>query len=108
MNVVVDGIIYELQSRGGVSRLFSEILPRMCQADESLNITLLVSGPSQQTLPQHPQIHIRSAPQIERFLQPRPVIRIKGIDALLWRVAVWHIAHRGGQLYSFFVKKGGK
>jgi len=75
VNVVVDGIIYELQSHGGISRLFSEILPRMCQADETLNITLLMSGQSQQTLPRHPHIHIRSTPRIERFLQPRRVWR---------------------------------
>lgn len=73
MEVVIDGIIYELQSHGGISRLFSEILPRMCQADETLNITLLMTGQSQQTLPHHPHIHIRSTPRIERFLQPRRV-----------------------------------
>jgi 2-polyprenyl-3-methyl-5-hydroxy-6-metoxy-1,4-benzoquinol methylase len=44
--------------------------------------------------------------RIPRLL--RPVIRIKEMDALLWRVAAWYIARKGGQLYSFFVKKGGR
>ena len=73
VNAVVDGVIYQYQPHGGISRLFSEILPRMCQADENLNITLLLPGKSQQALPHHPHIHIRSAPQIERFLKPRLV-----------------------------------
>lgn len=75
VNVIVDGIIYRLQPHGGISRLFSEILPRMCQADDTLNITLLMMGQSQQALPHHPHIHIRSAPQIERLLRPHLVWR---------------------------------
>lgn len=75
MEVIVDGVIYQLQSHGGISRLFSEILPRMCQADETLNITLLMMGQGQQALPHHPHIHICSAPRIERFLQPYSVWR---------------------------------
>lgn len=35
----------------------------------------------------------------------RPVIRIKEIDILIWRLAAWYTAHKGGQLYSFFAKK---
>ena len=73
MEVIVDGIIYQAQAHGGISRLFNEILPRMCQADETLNITLLMTGQSRQALPHHPHIHIRSTPQIERFLKPRLV-----------------------------------
>ena len=70
MEVIVDGIIYQLQSYGGISRIYSEILPRMCQADETLDITLLMTGKSQQALPHHPHIHVYSAPQIEKFLKP--------------------------------------
>lgn len=73
MEVIVDGIIYQLQYHGGISRLFSAILPRMCEVDETLNVTLLLPGQSQQVLPYHPHIHTRSAPQIERFLQPHLV-----------------------------------
>jgi len=47
----------------------------MCQADETLDITLLMTGQSQQTLPHHPHIHVRSTPQIERFVKPHLVWR---------------------------------
>ncbi|MCX5998423.1 MAG: glycosyltransferase family 1 protein [Chloroflexi bacterium] len=70
MDVVIDGIIYQLQSCGGISRMFSEILPRMCDLDESLNITLLSSGPFLQTPPTHPHIHSRSVSSAERALSP--------------------------------------
>ena len=99
MNVVVDGIIYSLQSHGGISRLFSEILPRMCQADETLDITLLMTGQSQQTLPHHPHIHIRSTPQIERFVKPHLVWRYPMRMLKEWRLRlsidrtedkIWH------------------
>lgn len=34
MNVVVDGIIDQMQSIGGISRLYTEIFPCMCDIDE--------------------------------------------------------------------------
>lgn len=72
MEVVVDGIIYQIQAQGGISRIFNEILPRMCQVDENLNISLLMSRQSRQKLPQHPHIYVKHAPYIGRFLQPFP------------------------------------
>ena len=99
MKVVVDGIIYQLQSYGGISRLFSEILPRMCEIDESLHITLLTSGRCRQALPAHPHIHHRPIPPVERFLRPgrlwRPVIPpTNWMVQRLWlgsaRGRIWH------------------
>jgi glycosyltransferase involved in cell wall biosynthesis len=75
LEIVVDGIIYQLQAHGGISRIYSETLPRMCRIDETLKITLLMRGQSRQLLPQHPHIHILSAPQLERFLPPNPMSR---------------------------------
>ncbi|RLA93582.1 MAG: hypothetical protein DRG83_20765 [Deltaproteobacteria bacterium] len=57
LKVVVDGIIYRMQSFGGISRLYNEILPRMCDMDESLYITLLTLNHLKQSLPTHSQIH---------------------------------------------------
>ena len=71
LNVVVDGIIYQLQAHGGISRIFSEILPRMCQIDETVNFNLLMTGKSQQALPHHPNIHIYGAPQVGQLLKPQ-------------------------------------
>jgi len=73
MEVVADGVIYHLQSKGGISRLFSEILPRMCEADDSLHISLLTQGRLRQVLPQHRRITHRSIPNIECYLRPRRI-----------------------------------
>lgn len=73
--VIVDGIIYQLQPKGGISRLFNEILPRMCGADDSLRITLLTQGQLRQPLPEHPRIMHCPIPNGERYLRPRCVWR---------------------------------
>ncbi|HLA82777.1 MAG TPA: glycosyltransferase family 1 protein [Thermoleophilia bacterium] len=73
LDVVVDGIIYEMQARGGISRLFSEILPRICDIDESCHINLLTSGRPRQPLPTHSRIIRRSLPPVEHLLRPRRV-----------------------------------
>ena len=76
MQVVVDGIIYQLQASGGVSRIFTEILPRMCDQDDSLRIALLTEGKLKQSLPNsHPNILHQTIPQIERYLRPRRMWR---------------------------------
>ncbi len=71
LEVVVDGIIYQLQSHGGISRLFSEILPRMCDIDDSLHVTLLTSGKCTQALPTHLRIHHYPLLPVDDLLRPR-------------------------------------
>lgn len=71
LEIIVDGIIYQRQSRGGISRVFSEILPRMCGMDNLLDITILTQGQLKQTLPEHPRIRHRSIFDPERYLRPR-------------------------------------
>jgi glycosyltransferase involved in cell wall biosynthesis len=56
MNVTLDGIIFQLQSQGGISRLYRELLPRMCDLDPRLNIELLTPQCLAQDVPQHTQI----------------------------------------------------
>ncbi|MFA5059063.1 MAG: glycosyltransferase family 1 protein [Candidatus Omnitrophota bacterium] len=43
MNVLVDGLIFELQAKGGISRIFHETLARMCSLDPRLMIQILLS-----------------------------------------------------------------
>jgi glycosyltransferase involved in cell wall biosynthesis len=78
MELVVDPIIFRNQFAGGISRLYSEILPRMCTIDPALQITLLVGGPFLQAMPAHPQITNLYVPPVERLLRP---------GRLWWRVA---------------------
>ena len=71
INLIIDSIIYQLQATGGISRIYSEILPRMCDIDDSLRITLLTNKEPRQALPDHPHILHQATPQIERYLRPR-------------------------------------
>ncbi|MDD5327098.1 MAG: glycosyltransferase family 1 protein [Phycisphaerae bacterium] len=64
MELIVDGIIYCLQAKGGISRVFSEILPRMCDIDDSISITLFTQGQCRQLLPSHRRIKHRAIPQV--------------------------------------------
>jgi glycosyltransferase involved in cell wall biosynthesis len=72
LEVIVDGVIFQFQSRGGVSRIYSEILPRMCEQDESLRITLLTreGRAPLQPLPAHPLITRRAVPHLDPYLRP--------------------------------------
>ena len=84
MHVIVDGVIFQRQSHGGISRIYSEILPRMCIMDEGLRVEILTTNLVKQSLPTHSHICHRSLFPIEFFLRPgrlwRPVssqIRVK-------------------------------
>lgn len=99
MELVVDGVIYQFQSKGGISRYFSEILPRMCAMDDSLRITLMTQGPLKQVLPVHPRIWHHSIPWAERFLRPgrvwKPVLPLANrFMRQMWsgrgRGKIWH------------------
>jgi hypothetical protein len=68
--IVMDGVIFQSQAREGISRLFGEILPRMCEADNSLYISLLTQGRLRQSLPKHRHIKHRPVPTFECYLRP--------------------------------------
>ncbi len=70
MDLIIDGHIYQKQQYGGISRLYNEMLPRICDMHSFLSITLLISGHPKQSLPFHSQISYLSVPQIERYLRP--------------------------------------
>jgi glycosyltransferase involved in cell wall biosynthesis len=75
LEVVIDQVIFQLQSRGGISRIYKEILPRMCDLDQSLLITLLtISGEPRQPLPHHSRIARRRIPQASRYLRPQRLL----------------------------------
>jgi glycosyltransferase involved in cell wall biosynthesis len=70
LDVVVDGLIFETQAHGGISRLYSEILPRMCAMDDSLQVMLLTAGKVRQPLPTHTRIQHRGHLPIDRIFRP--------------------------------------
>jgi glycosyltransferase involved in cell wall biosynthesis len=88
MEVVIDGVVYQLQSRGGISRIFSEVLPRMCDIDETLRITLFTQGWLKGVLPQHQHIIHRSIPSVRKYLRPSCVWQfvLPGIERFIHKL----------------------
>jgi glycosyltransferase involved in cell wall biosynthesis len=102
MQIVVDGFIYEQQLHGGIPRIFSEILPRMCELEPALSVALLtlkLSQQQKQALPIHARIHHQSLfPPARLFRRRRLWWRVSpSIHALAQRfalrndrTALWH------------------
>ncbi len=99
MQVVIDSNIYQLQLTGGISRLFSEIIPRMCELDNSIHITLLTNRKPLQLLPTHEQITHHYIPSIERYLRPgrvwKPILPMMRRQVFKLRLGpkregIWH------------------
>jgi glycosyltransferase involved in cell wall biosynthesis len=71
LELIVDGIIYLYQKYGGISQLYTEILPRLCELDPELTITLLIHPyGSPDCLPQLERIIHQSIPDVYRFFRP--------------------------------------
>lgn len=82
MHLAIDGIIFELQDRGGISRIFTTILPLMCDLDPDLQITVYFARRPRYRLPAHPRIQTQLLLPLTRILRPRrywkriiPVVR---------------------------------
>jgi glycosyltransferase involved in cell wall biosynthesis len=99
LRLIVDGIIYQIQATGGISRLFSEIFPRICNLDESVKMCIFTSGPLAQKIPKHTHIHHLHIPDIGRYLRPVTLWlgaenRIKRTWSNLWigngKGKIWH------------------
>lgn len=70
MKAIIDGLIYQRQEHGGISRIYREILPRMCDFNESLRVTLFTTGSLRQELPQHARIAHRRLFPVDTVLRP--------------------------------------
>jgi len=99
LQVIVDGLVYSLQAHGGISRIFQEILPRMCELDAALRLTLLTDGHLSAGLPTHRHIEHRTIPQVSRLLRPerlwRPIVPTIRQAVRKWllgraRGKIWH------------------
>lgn len=103
MITAVDGSIFHLQGRGGISRIYQEILPRMADLEPSLEIHLLLVDDALQELPRHPRITLHRLP-IERILPSNRLLQpvISGIEAMYTRLlfrrtqrVIWHPTYYG-------------
>ena len=99
LNVFIDGIVYQWQLYGGISRLYNEVLPRMCNLDSSLHITLFTEGSFTQSLPEHSRIIHKAIPSVNHFFRPgrvwKPIIQVpKRYVRRLWigrgNGKIWH------------------
>lgn len=78
MYLIVDGIIYRYKTRGGISRIFDNILPRMCDLDPELKISLFHHWEIERTLPHHKSIDYLPLYKYDNWFRP-------------WRL--WHKAY---------------
>jgi glycosyltransferase involved in cell wall biosynthesis len=99
MNLTVDGLIYQRQRKGGISRIFNETLPRMCNEFDSLSIHILALGKLVQSFPRHDRIQTRRLFSFDDYLWPQriwwPVTPLQRELALLQmpgksRRGIWH------------------
>lgn len=99
MEVAIDGLIYQRQAHGGISRIYSEILPRMCAMDDTLQVTILTTNRLRQPLPRHPHIKHRRLFPVELILRPgrlwQPVTARIRADLQSWSLGdgrrnIWH------------------
>ena len=71
MHVIADDLIFHLQQRGGISRIYREIWPRMLDLDPSLTLEIATS-PGAVDLPPHPRLTVTPAlpPILDSSLKP--------------------------------------
>jgi len=103
LQIILEGKIFEEQPLGGISRIYQEILPRMCHMDGQVSFSILTSGRLMQSLPKYPQIISRpSRFPVHRFLRPQTIfwqfqdyLRAKFQIASLQfdRNTIWHATY---------------
>jgi glycosyltransferase involved in cell wall biosynthesis len=75
LDVVVEAGTFCSAPDGGVTRIYREILPRMCEVDPDLTLEVLVQNPLGRSLPMHSSIR-RGAPlPVDAWLRPYRVWR---------------------------------
>ncbi|MDP1815500.1 MAG: hypothetical protein Q8K92_13720, partial [Leadbetterella sp.] len=73
MDVILDGYIYYAQKVGGISRIFNEVLPIMCELDPVISFKVLMYGRKRDFNEQIEQIII---PNLEKHLRPQKLRRV--------------------------------
>jgi glycosyltransferase involved in cell wall biosynthesis len=101
--VILEGKIFEEQPLGGISRIYHEILPRICSMDERISFSIPTSGPLMQSLPRHPRItNYSTRLSVNRLLRPQTIfwqvqdyLRARmQVDSLEPdRNAIWHATY---------------
>lgn len=102
MNIVLDGIIFEQQAKGGIPRIYQEILPRICNLDPTVQFSLVTHGPIRSEWPPHAQINHHRLWAFNRYIQPgkylwsfKKRVRswIAGLSLTNQTEEIWHSTH---------------
>lgn len=72
MDVILDGYIYYLQKVGGISRIFNEILPIICELDDAFSFKVLMHARKSDFSEKIEQILI---PNLEKYLRLKKLRR---------------------------------
>ncbi len=70
LHVLVDASVIALQRHGGISRIYREIIPRMCEIDRQLHIGLATWVPGSKDPPSHPRVRQYRVPNSYELLRP--------------------------------------
>ncbi|MFK7983844.1 MAG: glycosyltransferase family 4 protein [Saprospiraceae bacterium] len=102
MNIILDGIIFEQQARGGIPRIYQEIMPRICDLEASIQFFVLTHGPIRSKWPAHAQIVHRRLCSLNRYIQPGAYFwslkkRVRswtaGLSLTTQANDIWHSTH---------------
>jgi glycosyltransferase involved in cell wall biosynthesis len=70
MKLLVDGDVFCWQKRGGVSRVFLELLPRMVALDSELDVDVVLPSVLLSECASEMPVHMRRIPQVSDALRP--------------------------------------
>ena len=73
MNILFDTLVYSLQSTGGISRMFNELIPRLIILNPFVNIQFYKTGLLKQPLPLIENLKIYNAEYIDLLLRPKRI-----------------------------------
>lgn len=103
LQIILEGKLFEEQSFGGISRIYHEILPRICHMNERILFSILTSGRLMQSLPRHPQIvSYPSRVPVHRFLRPQTIFwqlqdylraKLQTASFHFGRNTIWHATY---------------
>lgn len=103
LQIILEGKIFEEQLLGGISRIYHEILPRICQMDERISFSISTSGDLMQSLPHHPQIAgVPSGFPVHRLLRPQTIFwqaqdylraRLQIASIQFGKDTIWHATY---------------
>jgi glycosyltransferase involved in cell wall biosynthesis len=91
MQIIIDGQMYQKQTSGGITRIFDNLIPCLCDLDPDLRVQILFFGNLLRALPKHKQIS---------YINLNNILGMVHVYFRPWRF--WHRYH--SMLYRAFLK----